>query len=373
MRRGAYVYEDVVSRHVLRDDHVFKPNRLRYTYELLESYGAFKEDDCRPVKPRHATEEEVLSFHTPDYVAAVRSFSKGETLVDPARYNFSAYGDNPIYPGMYEAAMLVVGGSLVATDLLLNSEVDVAFNSSGGLHHAAPGYTSGFCIFNDAVIAIKHLVSKGLKIAYVDIDVHHGDGVQNAFYDTDTVLTISIHESGAYLFPGTGNTEEIGLGDGKGYAVNLPLALYTDDEVYLWAFREVVPPLVGRFKPDVLVTQLGIDTHYLDPIAHINLTSQGYVQAIQELGGLASRWLALGGGGYDVGAVARCWTLTYGVMIGRDWPDEIPEEYRERYGLTVLRDQGCPDPDARAKENAWAQAEKSVQEIKAGVFPIHDI
>ena len=373
MRNGAYIYEDTLSRHVLREDHVFVPSRLRYTYDLLEAYGAFQAKSSLLVKPRHATDEEVASFHKPDYVAAVKRFSRGQTLVDPTRYNFSAYGDNPTYPGMFEAATLVVGGSLVAADLLLESDVDVVFNSSGGLHHAASGNASGFCVFNDAVIAIKYLVSKGLKIAYVDIDVHHGDGVQNAFYDTDAVLTISIHESGRYIFPGTGGTDEIGSDRGKGYAVNLPLAPYTDDEVYLWALKEIVPPLISKAHPDILVTQLGIDTYHSDPLGHLNITSQGYVQAVQELGSLTSRWLALGGGGYDVGAVARCWALAYGVMIGKDWPDDIPDESRERYGLTQLRDQQGPSLEAGQKELTWAYARKSVEELKNRVFPIHGL
>lgn len=371
MRKGAYIYEDALSRHVLREGHPFIPSRLRLTYELLESYQAFENENSTLVKPRHATEDEVLTFHISDYTAAVKSFSRGEALVDPGRYNFSEYGDNPPYRGMYEAATLVVGGSLIASDLLLKEEADVVFNSSGGLHHAAANFASGFCIFNDAVIAIKHLVDEGLKVAYVDIDVHHGDGVQNAFYDTNKVLTISIHESGRYLFPGTGGTEELGVEEAKGYSVNLPLAPYTDDEVYLWAFREIVLPLINSFKPDVLVTQLGIDTHFSDPLAHLNLTSNGYCQAIRELGGLTSKWLALGGGGYDVEAVARCWTLAYGVMVARNWPDEIPDAYRGQYGITQLRDHEPPSLDAETKEQAWALARQSVQEIKDMVFPFH--
>ncbi|MFQ5933709.1 MAG: acetoin utilization protein AcuC [Dehalococcoidia bacterium] len=373
MRKAAYIYEDALSQHVLREGHPFVPSRLRCTYELLEAYGAFEAENSLLAKPRHATDEEALTFHTADYVAAVKGFSKGSALAEPARYNFNAHGDNPTYPGMFEAATLVSGGSLVAADLLLEEAADVAFNSSGGLHHAAPGHASGFCVFNDAAIAIKHLVSNGLRVAYVDIDVHHGDGVQNAFYDTDAILTISIHESGAYLFPGTGGADEIGSGKGKGFAVNLPLAPYTDDEVYLWAFGEIVPPLVSRFRPDVLVTQLGIDTHFSDPLAHVHLTSQGYIQAIRELGSLCSRWLALGGGGYDIGAVARCWTLAYGVMLERDWPDAIPEEHRERYGLAALRDQEGPSVDAKVRESVWAMARKSVDELKRSLFPLHGL
>ena len=373
MRRGAFIYEDAMSRHVLREDHVFIPTRLRYTYELLEGYGAFQLENSRLVKPRRATDEEVLTFHTADYVAAVKGFSRGESVVDPTTYNFSDAGDNPTYPGMYEAATLVVGGSLVASDLLMDGAADVAFNASGGLHHAAPGNTSGFCVFNDAVIAIKHMVDKGLRVAYVDIDVHHGDGVQNAFYHTDSVLTISVHESGRFIFPGTGFTDELGEDVGRGYAVNLPLAPYTDDQVYLEAFRQVAPPLVRAFRPDVLVTQLGIDTYHSDPLGHLNITTQGYLGAIGELAGLSDRWLALGGGGYNVRAVARCWALAYGLMIERDWPDEIPAEYRGQYESAPLRDVDGPRLEGRQREEARAFAQQSVEEIKLKVFPIHGL
>lgn len=372
-RRSAYIYSDALSRHVLREDHPFVPSRLRLAYELLESYHAFEESDALLVSPRPATEEEVASFHDKEYVAAVKGFSRGQSLVDPAIYNFSDYGDNPIYKGMYEASALAVGASLVAAEQVLDGEVNVAFNTSGGLHHAGPKYASGFCVFNDVAIAIGYLLKRGMRVAYVDIDVHHGDGVQDAFYDTDAVLTISLHESGQYLFPGTGHVAEMGTGKGKGYAVNLPLAPYTDDERYLWAFNEVVPPLIKAFNPDILVTQLGIDSHYLDPLAHLQLTTHAYTTAIEELGKLAPKWIALGGGGYEPATFARSITLAYGVMINKEWPNEIPADYRERYGLTELRDRDRPNIEESAKETAQRFAEASVQEIRKLIFPFHGI
>jgi len=373
MRQAAYIYDDSLSRHVLREDHVMRPSRLRYTYELLEAYGAFRLPHSRLVSPRLASEEEVLTFHNPDYVAAVRSFSRGETPVNPMTYNFSNWGDNPIFPGMWEASLLSVGASLVAADLVARGEVGVAFNASGGLHHAAAGYASGFCVFNDPVIAIKHLLAQGLKVAYVDIDAHHGDGVQEAFYDSDAVLTISLHESGRYLFPGTGEVSEMGTGPGRGYAVNLPLAPYTDDDTYLWAFQEVVPPLIERFHPDILVSQLGVDTHYLDPITHMSLTTSGYTRVVEAVSRLCPRWLALGGGGYDMGAVARCWTLAYGVMAGQEWPDEVPPAYRESYGLAYLRDREGPQLTEAARHQARRFAEVTVASLHRQVFPLHGL
>ena len=281
-RNAAFIYDDVLARHTLSDAHPLKPVRLRYTHELLEAYGAFDAEGATLVKPRPATEEEVLRYHTRPYLEAVQSFSRGDDSLGMAGFNLGP-GDNPAYEGMYEAASWSTGASLRGAKLVASGEADAALSISGGLHHAMPGYASGFCVFNDPVLAIKELLLRGLRVAYVDIDCHHGDGVQHAFYDTDEVLTISVHESGAFLFPGTGFTQETGAGKGRGYSVNLPLYPYTTDDVYLWAFREIVPPLLEAFRPDVLVAQLGIDSHYRDPITHLALTVQGFGQAVSEL------------------------------------------------------------------------------------------
>ena len=372
-RKAAFIYADQLSRHVLREDHPMRPERLRHTYELLEALHAFHSPDSPLVESRPATEEEVLTIHTQEYLSAVRSLSNGISLPDAGRYGFGQAGDNPVYAGMYEAALLSTGASLVAVELVLAGETRVAFNPSGGLHHAMPVSASGFCIFNDPAIAIKALLARGLRVAYVDIDAHHGDGVQHAFYDTDTVFTISLHESGQYLFPGTGFVDELGAGQGTGYSVNVPLAPYTDDEVYGWAFQQVVPPLLDAYRPDVLVTQLGIDTYHTDPITHMALTTQGYVQAVESLAQAARSipWVALGGGGYDLSAVARCWTLAYGVMTGQEWPDLLPAEQQERLGMSKLRDEAPPEIPEETREIARRFAEATVQEVRERIFPYH--
>ncbi len=374
MSKVAFIYDHGLSAHVLREDHVMRPTRLRYTYDLLEAYGAFQHPNALLVKPRPATEEELLSFHRKDYVEAVKAFSLGDySRYQPATYNFSDNGDNPTYPGMYEAAALSTGASIVGAELLIQGKAKAAFNVSGGLHHAMRGRASGFCIFDDPVIAIITLLKADLKVAYVDIDAHHGDGVQDAFYDTDAVLTISLHESGRYIFPGTGEVEELGIGKGKGYSVNVPLAPYTDDEVYLWAFHQVAPPLLDKFRPDVLVTQLGMDPHFNDPITHLNLTVQGHGQVVKDLGQTAKLWLAVGGGGYDIGATARGWAQDYGIMLGVDLPDEIPASWRQQYGLERLRDSQQPEVRAIVREQARRFAERTVFDVKRMVFPFHGI
>ena len=369
--RAAFIYDHVMSQHELRRDHPMRPIRLRYTYDLLQSYGAFDQNNSVLTPPRAATDEELMTLHGAEYISAVRSFSMGLSGYDPGRFNFSNQGDNPMYRGMYEAAALSTGASLVAADMMADGDVDVAFNISGGLHHASANHASGFCVFNDPAVAIKRLLQRGLKVAYLDIDAHHGDGVQEAFYDDNRVLTISIHESGQYLFPGTGFVPEAGSGEGEGYSVNLPLYPYTDDETYLRAFHDIVPPLLEAFAPDVLVGQLGIDTYHSDPLTHLQITTRGYVEAVREIAKLGIPWLALGGGGYDLGAVARAWTLAYGVMLDVEWPDQLPEEFIQLHGPGTLRDTLIPDVPDEVRLEARRFAEDSVERIKERVFPVH--
>jgi acetoin utilization protein AcuC len=367
LTRTAFIYSKKLWERGHGGAHPLKPERLKRTYELLDAYGAFDDEDSLLVPPRPATVEELGFFHSQEYIVAVQKLSLGEEDVNAARYNFGT-GDNPVFAGMYETEALKLGAGMVALELVLSGEVEVAFSFAGGMHHARPAYASGFCVFNDIAVAIHKILVEGLRVAYIDIDVHHGDGVQAAFYDNDRVLTISFHESGYYLFPGSGFVEEIGRGVGRGYAVNLPLAPYTDDETYVWAFREIVPPLVQKFEPDIIVTQLGIDTHYQDPLAHLCLTMEGYVAVVETIKDLAPRWLSFGGGGYELDVVPRAWTLAYGVMRGQEFPDEIPSSYAVKYGLTNLRDRKKPFLDDRVKERARRQAEAGVEALKRTVL-----
>jgi acetoin utilization protein AcuC len=252
-----------------------------------------------------------------------------------ARYGYGP-GDNPIFPQMHEAGALVVGSTIAAAEAVLEGTVAHAFNASGGLHHAMPSRASGFCVYDDPAAAIAWLLGRGVeRVAYVDVDVHHGDGVQEIFYADPRVLTISIHESGEYLFPGTGFVNERGEGDAEGTKVNLPLHPGTGDDAWLEAFREVIPPLVRRWKPDVLVTQLGCDTHATDPLAHLRLTTAAYREAGKMLHDLAhevtdGRWVATGGGGYQwARVVPRAWTLYFAEMAGAELPDHLPESWLE--------------------------------------------
>lgn len=373
MSQAAFVYDEQLSRHILRLDHPMRPLRLKIAYELLAAYGTFARPDALLQEPRPATVAEIETIHTPEYVAAVESLSRGERTVNASRYNFNDEGDNPPFPGMYEAAVLSTGASLTAMDLVLDGRVPIAFNISGGLHHALPGQASGFCIFNDPAIIIAHMTKRGLRVAYLDIDAHHADGVQAAFYDTDQVLTISTHEAGRWLFPGTGDVEEVGTGAGRGYSVNLPLGPFTDDASYLWAFDRVVPPLVERFRPDVLVTQLGVDAHDGDPLSHLKLTTRSYGHVLGWARGLGVRWVALGGGGYNLGAVARVWALEYAMMLGIDLPDAIPQPFEQQYGVGALRDPVRPGTPEHYREFVQQYVAAVVAAIRKEIFPYHGL
>jgi acetoin utilization protein AcuC len=368
MRTAAFLSSPLLWQHGHGPDHPLKPERLRRTVELLEEYGAFEAAQVRLVEPRPASDEELAYFQEPEYIDVVRALSAGDTTLPGWRYGIGP-GDNPVFEGMYESERLKAGSALMAAEMLLRDECDVAFSFSGGLHHGAPARASGFCVFNDIAIAICWLLRQGLRVAYVDIDVHHGDGVQAAFYDTDRVLTISLHQDGRTLFPGTGFVHESGTGAGAGYSVNVPLPPYTDDEAYLWAFHEIVPPRLKRFKADIVVTQLGVDTHHQDPLARLALTTNGHLALFKALGELAPRWLALGGGGYNLGVVPRSWTLAFGVMSGQTFPDELPPGYRSRYGGHWLADRQPPQVRLTDHSRMRAAVEAVVRDVKA----VHEI
>lgn len=372
VKKTAFIYDDVLAIHSLSESHPLKPARLRYTFELLEEYGAFESPHALLIPPRIATETKILGFHSLAYLRAVKALSTGRHVADPRLFNFGP-GDNPTYGGMYEAALWSTGASILGAELLTSDKVDTAFSISGGLHHAMPSYAAGFCVFNDPVIAINELVQNGMSVAYVDIDCHHGDGVQYAFYDTNQVLTISIHEAPEFIFPGTGFVQETGVGRGRGYSVNVPLYPFTTDEVYMWVFRETVIPLVESFRPDAIVTQLGIDSHYKDPITHLALTVQGFGSIVGQFVSMAPKWLALGGGGYDLQAVARAWTIAYGVMSEQEFSDYLPLHYRERHGAGDLLDREDLPIKENVMKDAWTFAKSSVQSVQRLIFPIHGL
>ena len=373
MPKTAFIYSADMARYDLYPSHPLRPERLRMTYELASEYGLFG-GESRLVEPSPAEEGDILSFHEPEYVHVVKDLSAEIPVPHQAIFGFGP-GDNPPFQGMYEASLLYTGASLKAADLVMRGEAERAFSISGGLHHAKPARASGFCIFNDPVIAVKRLMQEFDRIAYIDIDVHHCDGVQEAFYDTGRVLTISIHESGDYLFPGTGDVQEIGEGEGKGFTANIPLAPGTPDDVYTQAFREVVPPLIAAYDPQVIVAQLGADSHFQDPLAHLNVTSAGFIDVVGSIVDFGKRLVALGGGGYDISAVSRLWTLAYAYMTECELPDKIPPEFSSKYGLRRLRDSVAVESIISDSQRASVKdyADWKTRTAKELLFPLHGI
>jgi acetoin utilization protein AcuC len=374
--KTALIHSEAWRQFDYGPEHPLRMERLGLTWRLMEAYGLTRLPGARVERPEAASLERICRFHTREYVDILRAVSAGEFVPHAARYGLGP-GDNPIFPGLWEAAELAAGGSLLAASLVAEGEADRAFHFAGGLHHALPDRASGFCYVNDAVLAVMRLRERGWRVAYVDIDAHHGDGVQFAFYRDPDVLTISTHERGDRLFPGTGFVPEMGEGEGLGYAVNLPLQPFTDDEVYLPAFEAVVPPLLAAFKPDALVIQLGIDSHRTDPLTHLALTVQGFTQALRRLLPLAPRVVALGGGGYDLSNVARAWTRAWAVMNDVDLPDALPACAHEEMAALGLRQLTLDDPAAElpADTRHWAReyVARQVAAIQERIFPLHGL
>jgi acetoin utilization protein AcuC len=350
-QRVELVYSPELVEYDHGPDHPLRPVRVKLTRELIRAYGVVDDGRVLEVPARVATDQELTLVHTERYLDAVNRAGDGEPG-DWWRFGFGP-GDNPIFPGMHEASARVAGGSLVAADAVLSGRAEHAFNPAGGLHHAMPERASGFCVYDDPAVAIAWLLEHGTeRIAYVDVDVHHGDGPQAIFWDDPRVLTISIHESGRYLFPGTGFTGERGGGRAEGSKVNVPLPPYTADPGWLEAFRAVVLDRVREWRPDVLVTQLGCDTHHTDPLAHLSLSTAAYRQAAGLLHELAhdaagGRWLATGGGGYQwARVVPRAWTIYFAEMAEQEVADDIPVEWLDLAGKAA----GSPVPDRLSED-----------------------
>jgi acetoin utilization protein AcuC len=313
-------------------EHPLAPVRVALTIELATSLGVLS--SVPVVAPSPAADAELQLMHDPAYVAAVKQ--AGADGLGNGWYGLGT-PDNPVFPGMHDASALIAGGTLAAARAVWEGTSLHAGNVAGGLHHAMRKSASGFCVYNDPAIAIAWLLASGAsRVAYVDLDVHHGDGVQAAFYDDPRVLTISLHENPATLFPGTGRASETGGPSARGYAVNVALPAGTEDAGWLRAIDAIVPPLVAAFQPDVLVSQHGCDTHRLDPLAHLALSVDGQRRAAGFMHRLAhkftdGRWVFTGGGGYQrVQVVPRCWTHLLAIASGSpvDPSAETPESWR---------------------------------------------
>ena len=374
--KTALVHTDAYDRFDYGPEHPLRMERLGLTWRLMEAYGLTRLPDMVVRVPEPASEAEIAAYHTQPYIDTLKAADSGREPAGAALFGLGP-GDNPIFPGVWQVARLVAGGSILAADLVGGGEVDRAFHFAGGLHHAVANRASGFCYVNDAVLAIMRLRAHGLRVAYVDIDAHHGDGVQCAFYGDRNVLTISSHERGDRLFPGTGFVEEVGDGEGIGFSVNLPLEAFTDSEIYLPAFDAVVPPLIRAFEPDVIVAQLGVDSHRTDPLTHLALDVQGFGAAVRRITELAPRLVALGGGGYDLRNVARAWTVAWAIMNDVELPSEIPSSFDADLRDYEFESRSLWDEPVRlhpeARDRIADYAARQIDAIRRLVFPLHGL
>jgi acetoin utilization protein AcuC len=330
-------WDERLTEYDFGPGHPLAPVRVELTMRLAGALGVLTAPGVVVAAPEQATDAELELVHRPDYIAAVRR--AGASGPDPSLLRFGlGTPDDPVFAGMHEASALVTGATLAAARAVWLGSAEHAVSIAGGLHHAMAGHASGFCVYNDPAIAIAYLLNQGPeRIAYVDIDVHHGDGVQAAFYNDPRVLTISLHESPATLFPGTGRPSESGGPDAAGSAVNVALPAGTQDAGWLRAFHAIVPPLLRSFRPQVLVSQHGCDTHWLDPLANLEVSIDAQRAAHAAIHRLAhetaeGRWLLTGGGGYElIQVVPRTWTHLLAEAAGQpvDPAAPTPEPWRE--------------------------------------------
>merc|ERR1712136_72071 len=285
-------------------------------------------------RPYRATKHDMCRFHSEDYI----SFLQRVTPMNLAGFVknlqiFNVGDDCPVFPGLYDFCSMYTGASLQAATMLNNNKCDIAVNWSGGLHHAKKYEASGFCYVNDIVIAISELLKYHSRVLYLDIDVHHGDGVQEAFYLTDRVMTVSFHKYGNYFFPGTGDMYEIGAEMGRYYSVNVPLKEGMDDLAYLALFKPIMQSVIQSYRPSCIVLQCGADSLGCDRLGCFNLTIDGHGECVKYMKEFGIPMMVLGGGGYTVRNVARCWTHETSIIVGEDINDELPyNEYFEYFG-----------------------------------------
>lgn len=351
------VYDPAMAEYRFDPPHPMRPERFTGAVELMRERGLL-EPPVRVVAPRPATDAEIVRIHDVALVETVRAAGADPTRVDggPGWHGIGP-GDTPAFPRMHEAASLVAGGTIASMRLVLDGEARAAFNPAGGMHHAHRDRVAGFCVYNDCAIALADATIRhpGLRVAYVDIDAHHGDGVEEAFYTRDDVLTLSVHESGQYLYPGTGASRQTGAGDGTGFALNVPLPPFAGDECYALVLDEIIAPALEAFAPDVIMLQAGADTHRDDPLAHLDLTVEGFARLVRGIDGVAmrvcdGRLVVTGGGGYEYRtAVPRMWADAFAILCDST-PPSTPE--------------ASPEPDAETCERALDLTLRTISELR---------
>ena len=376
-RRAAFIHSEEIEKYSYPLNCPFKTERAAQVRKTVYQMGLLSGAGIREVAPVPADRRALKRYHTARYLQALKRSQEGKWDAEAMRMGIGDSAECPVFPGMYDYAALATGATLVGADLILSDQADVAFNPSGGYHHAFAEKAAGFCYLNDNALACMALADAGRRVLYLDVDVHNGDGVAAAFYDRSDVMTISLHENPKMLFPGTGFEDEIGERAGRGYCVNLPLPAGTFDQAYMYAFDAVVVPLIRAYKPDVIVFELGADTLAGDPLAHLCLTNNTYVEIINRLLRFDKSILMTGGGGYHVANTVRAWALAWSVLSGQDDSDGLDAAVGGvMLGSTDwqggLRDRELA-PSRQQKETVLPALKTSIETLKAKLFPLHGL
>nr|CAB3252046.1 histone deacetylase 1-like [Phallusia mammillata] len=330
-RKVCYYYDSDIGNNYYGQGHPMKPHRIRMTHNLLLNYGLYRKMEI--YRPHKCIADEMSKYHSDDYIKFLRSIrpdNMSEYTKQMQRFNVGE--DCPVFDGLYEFCQLSAGGSVAGAVKINKQQTDIAINWAGGLHHAKKSEASGFCYVNDIVLSILELLKYHQRVLYIDIDIHHGDGVEEAFYTTDRVMTVSFHKYGEY-FPGTGDLRDIGAGKGKYYALNFPLRDGMDDECYEQIFQPVITKVMEYYQPSAVVLQCGADSLTGDRLGCFNLTVKGHAKCLEYVKKFNIPVLMLGGGGYTIRNVARCWTYETAVALGQEIPNELPyNDYFEYFG-----------------------------------------
>jgi acetoin utilization protein AcuC len=374
-REAVFIYSPELDKYPYPAEHPFNTIRAKRARDIINSMGLLSGAGRKEIASEPIERVVLKKFHSAHYLHVLKEVSRG-------KFNSEALGmgigtsDCPVFKGLYEGAVLAAGGTLVGAKMILSGQAIAAFNPSGGFHHAMPERASGFCYINDMALACTILAEEGRRVLYLDVDVHHGDGVAYAFYDRRDVMTISLHQNPRTLFPGTGFEDEIGSGEGKGYCVNIPLPIGTYDEAYMEAFKSLVPPLIGSFEPDVFVFELGADALAGDPLANMYLTNNVYVEIINRLLSFNKPILMTGGGGYNIGNTVRAWALAWSVLCGADSENQEPALGGVMLGSTEwqggLRDKVLA-VSSQQQDSVMPAIENTIKIIKSTVFPVHGL
>jgi len=373
---AVFIYSSEFEKHLYPPEHPFNTVRAKRVRDIVSSMGLLTGSGGREIAPEPAERVVLKKFHTARYLHALKTSAAGHWSPEALQMGIGS-PDCPIFKGLYDYAVLATGGTLIAAKMILAGQTDLAFNPSGGYHHAGPELAAGFCYINDVALACIVLAEKGKRVLYLDVDVHHGDGVADAFYNRSDVLTISLHQNPKTLFPGTGFEDEIGTGEGKGYCVNVPLPMGTYDKAYMKAFEAVVVPLMKAYNPDVIVFELGADALAGDPLANLSLTNNTYAEIINHLMDFGKPILATGGGGYNVENTVRAWALAWSIFCGADQGHDIHHAVggvllESTEWQAGLRDRALAVTEQQKKAVEPA-IEAVVKKIKKTIFPIHGL